>query len=136
MCFASLTDSAKIQSVTSSAARSWIGQTVTFKCVSDGVPTPTLTWYKPDGTELNKVTAKESTVEEKINDAQDFGEYKCVTFNGVDPSNDASILLARIRMFWHIFQSYTKMILGGKGSDTKSQLQKSLLSVNKTLGSL
>ena len=74
---------------------------MTIKCVSDGVPTPTLTWYKPNKNELNTVTAKESTVEVMINDEHDFGEYKCVAYNGLDPSNKASILLEQIRMFQH-----------------------------------
>ncbi|KAL9964766.1 hypothetical protein ACROYT_G028450 [Oculina patagonica] len=92
-----VTDPAKILSIIKSAASSWIGQTVTLKCVSDGVPKPTLTWYKPDGNELNTVTAKESTVKVTINDERDFGEYKCVAYNGLDPLNDASILLRQIK---------------------------------------
>ena len=92
------TDPAKILSVTSSAAKSWIGQTVTLKCVSDGVPTPTLTWYKPDGNKLNTVTAKESTVKVTMNDNQDFGECKCVAYNGLDPLLDASITVLQISM--------------------------------------
>ncbi|XP_078379857.1 uncharacterized protein LOC144662796 [Oculina patagonica] len=87
---------AKILNVTSSATSSWIGQTVSLKCVSDGVPTPTLTWYKPDGNEINTVTAKESTVKVTINDEQDFGEYKCVAYNGLHPLNDGSMLLRQI----------------------------------------
>ncbi|XP_078379928.1 lachesin-like [Oculina patagonica] len=89
---------AKILNVTSSAASSWIGQAVTLKCVSDGVPTPTLTWCKPDGTELNTVTAKESTIKVTLDDKLDFGEYKCVAYNGLDPLNDASMLLRQISM--------------------------------------
>ncbi|KAL9964755.1 hypothetical protein ACROYT_G028436 [Oculina patagonica] len=88
---------AEILSITSSAASSWIGQTVTLKCVSDGVPTPTLTWYKPDGNELNTVTAKESTMEVTINSKQDFGQYKCVAYNGLDPANHSSVLLEQIK---------------------------------------
>ena len=68
-------------------------------CVSDGVPAPTLTWYKPDGNELNTVTAKESTVQVFLNDEKDFGEYKCVAYNGLDPSDDVSLTLAQIRMY-------------------------------------
>ncbi|KAL9964772.1 hypothetical protein ACROYT_G028457 [Oculina patagonica] len=89
---------AKILSITTSAASSWNGQTVSLKCVSDGVPTPTLTWYKPDGKELNTVTAKESTVKVTLDDEQDFGEYKCVAYNGLDPLNDASVLLRQLSM--------------------------------------
>ncbi|XP_078379851.1 uncharacterized protein LOC144662794 isoform X3 [Oculina patagonica] len=88
---------AKILNVTSSAASSWIGQAVTLRCVSDGVPTPTLTWYKPDGTELNTFTAKESTVKVTLEDKLDFGEYKCVAYNGLDPLNNVSMLLRQIK---------------------------------------
>ena len=108
ICF---TDPAKIKSITSSAAKSWIGQTVTLKCVSDGIPTPTLTWYKPDGNELNTTTAKESTVEVFLNNKQDFGNYKCVTYNGLDPSNDFSMTLEQIRRCPYIFQQYIKIIV-------------------------
>jgi hypothetical protein len=107
------TDPAKILSVTSSAVKSWIGQTVTLKCVSDGVPTPTLTWYKPDGNELNTVTAKESTMEVSLNDEQDFGEYKCVAYNGLDPLNDASIAVLQISMCQHIDKIYIKFGVAG-----------------------
>jgi len=69
-----------------------------LKCVSDGVPTPTLTWYKPDGNELNTVTAKESTVKVTMNNDQDFGECKCVAYNGLDPLNAASITVLQISM--------------------------------------
>ena len=96
------TDPAKILSVTSSAAKSWIGQTVTLKCVSDGIPAPTLTWYKPCGNELNSVTTKESKLVVSLSDEQDFGEYKCVAFNGLDPLNDASITVLQTSMFQHI----------------------------------
>ena len=79
---------------------------MTLKCVSDGVPTPTLTWYKPDRNELNTVTAKESTVEVLLNDEQDFGEYKCIAYNGLDPSSNASQTLAQIRMRQLNFQAF------------------------------
>ena len=79
--------------------------------MSDGIPTPTLTWYKPDGNELHTITAKESTVEVFLNDKQDFGEYKCVTYNGLDPLNDYSTTLEQIRRCPYIFQKYTKIIV-------------------------
>ena len=100
------TDPAKILSITSSAAKSWIGQIVTLKCMSGGIPTPTLTWCKPDGIELNTVTAKESTVEVFLSDEQDFGEYKCVAYNGLDPLKDASITLEQIRKCRYILTIY------------------------------
>ena len=70
------------------------------KCAADGVPTPTLAWYKPNGNELKRVIAKESTVEVTINDEHKFGEYNCVAYNGLDPPNKASIFLEQIGMFY------------------------------------
>ena len=84
---------------------------MTLKCVSDGVPTPTLTWYKPDRNELNTVTTKESTVEVLLNDEQDFGEYKCIAYNGLDPSNNASLTLAQIRMCVSLISKYLERFL-------------------------
>ena len=71
---------------------------MTLKCVSDGVPAPTLIWHKPDGNELNIVTVKESTVEVSLNDEKNFGEYKCVAYNGLDSLKDVSLTLEQIRM--------------------------------------
>ena len=54
---------------------------MTLKCVSDGVPIPTLTWYEPNGNQINSVTAKQNTVNVKMNSDQDFGAYECVANN-------------------------------------------------------
>ena len=51
--------------------------------MSDGVPTPTLTWYKPNGNQINSVTATQNTVNVNMNVDQDFGGYKCVADNGL-----------------------------------------------------
>ena len=85
LCYINFSDPPTIKESTSSAGESWIGQTVTLKCVSDGVPTPTLTWYKPDGSQINSVTAKQNRVNVKMNVDQDFGArgYKCVADNGL-----------------------------------------------------
>ena len=56
---------------------------MTLKCVSDGVPTPTFTWYKPDGSQINNITATQSTVNVMMHVGQDFGEYKCNADNGL-----------------------------------------------------
>ena len=79
---------------------------MTLKCVSDGVPTSTLTWYKPDGTKLSTDIANESTVKMTTTDNQDFGEYKCVAYNGLNPSNNASLTLGQIRMRQLSFQVF------------------------------
>ena len=52
-----------IQNVTTTPKKSWIGQTVILNCLSDGVPTPTLSWYKPEGSEINNVTTTENEVQ-------------------------------------------------------------------------
>ncbi len=64
--------------------------------MSDGVPTPTLTWYKPDGNELNTVTAKESTVKETMEVEQDFGGYKCNADNGLTPADFKIVKIEQI----------------------------------------
>ena len=63
-------------------ANSWIGQTVTLLCKADGVPMPTLSWYKPDGTKFNEVKANESTAVLTMNTEHDFGLYNCTADNG------------------------------------------------------
>ena len=77
-----MTDPAVIQGLTSSAPMSCIGHTVTLTCKSDAVPIPTLTWYKPDGTNFSSVKATESTVDLTMNSSVDFGLYNCTAENG------------------------------------------------------
>ena len=86
ICFAaSSTDPATIKDISSSVSKSWIGQTVTLTCKSDGVPTPTLSWYKPDGAKFNAVNAKENTLVVTLNSDGDFGLYNCKADNGFLP---------------------------------------------------
>ena len=85
-----------IKEVTSSADKSWIGQTVSLKCVSGGVPTPTLTWCKPGGSQINSVTATQITVDVKMNVDQDFGGYKCVADNGLAPADFETVKIEQI----------------------------------------
>ena len=69
---------------------------MTLKCVSDGVPTPTLTWYKPDGSQISSSTATEYTVNVKMNVDQDFGDYKCNANNGLTPADDKIVNIKQI----------------------------------------
>lgn len=69
--------------VTASSLTLWVGQTVTLKCHSDGVPTPTLTWYQPDGNEI--FTKKEIIVWVVVNINSNFGNFKRVAENGLTP---------------------------------------------------
>ena len=89
-------DPPTIQNVTTSSKKSWIGQTVTLKCLSDGVPTPTLSWYKPEGSEINRVTARENKVQVPLRGDQDFGHYKCIATNGLFPSYKKLIEITQI----------------------------------------
>ena len=67
-----------------------------LKCVSDGVPTPTVTWFKPDESELIPRRAKENTVDVKMTEDGDFGDYKCVTDNGLQPVDTATVTVLQI----------------------------------------
>ncbi|XP_078381393.1 neural cell adhesion molecule 1-like [Oculina patagonica] len=86
-----------IKEATTSAVKSWIGRRVTLKCVSDGVPTPTLTWYKPDGNQIKKVTATQNSVNVKMNADQDFGGYKCDADNGLTPADLKIVKIEQIK---------------------------------------
>ncbi|CAH3162659.1 unnamed protein product [Pocillopora meandrina] len=85
-----------IQNVTTSSKKSWIGQTVTLKCLSDGLPTPTLSWYKPEGSEINRVRARENKVQVPLRGDEDFGHYKCIAANGIIPSHEKLIKINQI----------------------------------------
>ena len=69
---------------------------MTLKCVSDGVPTPTLAWYKPDGSRRNSVKATENIVDVQMNVDQDFGGYKCLTDNGLAPADFKIVKIEQI----------------------------------------
>ena len=69
---------------------------MTLKCLSDGVPTPTLSWYKPEGSEINDVTATENEVQVLLGGDQDFGQYKCIAANGHIPSDEKLIKINQI----------------------------------------
>ena len=89
-------DPPTLQEATSSAHKSWIGHTVTLRCVSDGVPTPTLTWYKPDESQINSITATENTVNVTMSIDQDFGGYKCDADNGLTPADFKIVKIEQI----------------------------------------
>ena len=68
---------------------------MTLKCLSDGVPTPTLSWYKPEGS-INSVRARENKVQVPPRGDQDFGNYKCIAANGLVPSDEKLIKINQI----------------------------------------
>ena len=69
---------------------------MTLKCLADGVPTPKLYWYKPEGSEINNVTARENKVQVLLRVDQDFGHYKCIAANGLPPSDEKLIKINQI----------------------------------------
>ncbi|PFX18161.1 Fibroblast growth factor receptor 3 [Stylophora pistillata] len=86
-----------IEHVITSSSYSNIGQTVTLKCLSDGVPTPILTWYKPNGMEIHRIRARENIAQVTLRENQDFGDYKCIAPNGLSPSDDRILKVAQIK---------------------------------------
>ena len=80
-----------------------------LKCVSDGVPTPTLSWYKPEGTKFNPVKANENTVDVTMNSDQDFGLYNCTADNGFDPAS----LTVRVQQIseWRVIMLFVSLSL-------------------------
>lgn len=69
---------------------------MTLRCLSNGVPTPTLTWYKPDETEIHRVRARENKVLVTLRGNEDFGDYKCIAANGLSPSDDRIVKIRQI----------------------------------------
>jgi len=65
-------------------------------CVTDGVPTPVLTWKKPDGTDLKKVTATENAVDAVMKEDEDFGLYTCQAENGVGAAATSTVEVKQI----------------------------------------
>ena len=107
-------DPPTIQEASAATDKSWIGQTVTLKCVSDGVPTPTLTWYKPNGNKIKKVTATQNTVNVQMNMDQDFGGHKCDADNGLTPADYKIVKIEQIsRCCLSYFQNYVFMLTFG-----------------------
>ncbi|XP_022779250.1 collagen alpha-1(I) chain-like [Stylophora pistillata] len=73
-----------ITHINTSLASTVVGGKVELQCVSDGDPTPTVTWYSPNGTELRTITGY-STIFVEIDGPGDFGDYRCIAFNGFGP---------------------------------------------------
>ena len=95
--FTASTDKALIKRATFSPNNSsWIGQTITLTCESDGVPVPTITWTKPDDTPLKQETSSISTASVKLESIADFGQYKCSADNGFPSSDNVAISLVQI----------------------------------------
>lgn len=77
-----------MQIATASSLTSWVGQTETLKCQSDGVLTPTLTWYQPDGNEIFRVTNNEITVQIGVNNNSTYGNFRCI----LTPSDEKIVM--------------------------------------------
>ena len=92
------TDKALIKRVAFSPDNSsWIGQTITLTCETDGIPVPTITLTKPDGSQLKQEKSSISTASLKLESSADFGQYKCSADNGCPSAEDVAITLVQIR---------------------------------------
>ena len=90
------TDTASIERVTSLTSQSWIGRTITLTCVAKGVPKPSITWIKPDMTEIKKVGAMEHTANVLMKRDQDFGIYTCKAANDVGAAATKTVQVQQI----------------------------------------
>ena len=95
--FTASTDKALIKRAAFSPNNSsWIGQTITLTCETDGVPVPKIIWSKPGGTKLKQETSSTSKVSLKLETSADFGQYKCSADNGFSSPDDVAINLVQI----------------------------------------
>ena len=93
------TDHAAFDSSKSSMAskKTWIGREVTLRCASDGIPTPNITWYHPDGHAINSSNTHDSQLKVNPSSADDFGNYRCSISNGVGGSLTHLVGLLELR---------------------------------------
>ena len=70
-----------------------------LKCESAGVPTPTVTWFKPNGNNIETGTAGENTVDVIMEADGDFGDYKCIADNGLSPADTVTVIVQEISEF-------------------------------------
>ena len=95
--FTASTDKALITKVAFSPDNSsWSSQTVKLTCETDGVPVPTITLTKPDGSQLKQEKSSTSSVSMKLEKSADFGQYKCSADNGFSSPDDVAINLVQI----------------------------------------
>ena len=59
--------------------------------MADGFPTPTITWKKPDGTEVRKVTATDNIADIEMKTDEDFGQYTCEAKNEAGPFDTRTV---------------------------------------------
>ncbi|XP_022810530.1 limbic system-associated membrane protein-like isoform X2 [Stylophora pistillata] len=84
-----------IENVTISSSKSSIGHTVTLKCSSDGVPTPILTWYKPNGMKIHRIRARENKAQVTLRKDQDFEKPGAPSIVSSEDGIQASSLTVR-----------------------------------------
>ena len=100
MAWLYFTDAATVETVTPVTSQSWIGQTVKLTCTADGAPMPALSWKKPSGKDIKKVTKLNNTVDVRMNGDQDFGNYTCEATNVVN-TDTRTVLVQQISK-WNI----------------------------------
>lgn len=116
LCHNSFLELPKMHITTALPLTSWVGQTQTLKCRSDGVLTLTLTWYQPDGNEKFRVTNKEITVQVGVNNNGNCGNFWCVSENGLTSSEEKIVKIAQISK---LNKSDATIILGQRPTSSK-----------------
>ena len=64
--------------------------------MADGVPVPTITWTKPDGSQLKQETSSNSRANVELKSEADFGQYKCSADNKITSADVLIINLVQI----------------------------------------
>ena len=64
--------------------------------MADGVPTPTITWKKPDESEITKDRTTHHIVDVAMEKDQDFGNYTCEVENGVGVMTTSTVQVNQI----------------------------------------
>ena len=72
---------------------------MTLKCVADYY-IPTLNWYKPDGSQINRIKATQNIVNVTMSVNQDFGDYKCDADNGLTSTDFKIVKIDQISTYF------------------------------------
>ncbi|XP_068734421.1 neural cell adhesion molecule 2-like [Montipora capricornis] len=78
--------------------QSWIAQTVTFVCKANGVPTPTIIWKRPNGTEVKRLVGRENVLRLLMQKDGDFGSYLCEADNTVGSVDNHTVQVYQISL--------------------------------------
>ena len=82
--------------------------------MADGVPVPTITWTKPDGSQLKQETSSTSRANVELKSEADFGQYKCSADNGFispDVLTNNLVQISKLPSNSHLYKLYIEFII-------------------------